>query len=115
MTSAGHEYALLPLRHEVAPCEGLADWRAGYAGRVGPGACSMPGPALSCAAGNSGVRSTGGTLTAIGNTPENATAQHFCPPASPRGLLEPDAWKRARPVLRGAGHSNVPGLPGQAG
>jgi hypothetical protein len=37
----------------------LADWRAGYAGRVVPGACSMPGPALSCAAGNSGVRSTG--------------------------------------------------------
>jgi hypothetical protein len=30
-------------------------------------------------------------------------AGDFCPPASPRGLLEPDAWKRARPVLRGAG------------
>ena len=30
-----------------------------------------------------------------------------------RGLLEPDAWKRARPVLRGAGRSNAPGLPGR--
>jgi len=28
------------------------------------------------------------------------------------GLLEPDARKRARPVLRGAGRSNAPGLPG---
>src|SRR5215813_11029860 len=37
----------------------LADWRAGYVGRVVPGACSRPGPALSCAAGNGGVRSTG--------------------------------------------------------
>jgi len=27
-------------------------------------------------------------------------------------LLEPDARKRARPVLRGAGRSNAPGLPG---
>jgi hypothetical protein len=37
----------------------LADWRIGYVGRVVPGACSRPGPALSCAAGNGGVRSTG--------------------------------------------------------
>ena len=28
------------------------------------------------------------------------------------GLLEPDAVKVARPVLRGAGRSNAPGLPG---
>jgi hypothetical protein len=28
------------------------------------------------------------------------------------GLLEPDARKRARPVLRGAGRRNAPGLPG---
>ena len=35
-----------------------------------------------------------------------------CPPASPRGLLEPDAVKVARPVLRGAGRSNASGLPG---
>ena len=28
------------------------------------------------------------------------------------GLLEPGAVKVARPVLRGAGHSNAPGLPG---
>jgi hypothetical protein len=38
---------------------------------------------------------------------------HFCPPAIPWGLLEPDAVKAARPVLRGARHSNVPGLPGE--
>jgi hypothetical protein len=37
----------------------LADWRTGYVGRVVSGACSRPGPALSCAAGNGGVRSTG--------------------------------------------------------
>ena len=37
----------------------LADWRTGYVGRVVRGACSRPGPALSCAAGNGGVRSTG--------------------------------------------------------
>jgi hypothetical protein len=37
----------------------LADWRADYVGRVVTGACSRPGPALSCAAGNGGVRSTG--------------------------------------------------------
>jgi hypothetical protein len=43
------------------------------------------------------------TLTATGITPGPARAQHFCPSASPRGLLEPDAWTRARPVLRGAG------------
>jgi hypothetical protein len=38
--------------------------------------------------------------------------QHFCLPASPRGLLEPDAVKVARPVLRGAERSNALGLPG---
>ena len=38
--------------------------------------------------------------------------QHFCPPASLQGLLEPDAVKIASPVLRGAGRSNAPGLPG---
>ena len=37
--------------------------------------------------------------------------QHFCPPASLQGLLEPVAWKRARPVLRGPRRSNAPGLP----
>src|SRR5665811_1744574 len=31
-----------------------------------------------------------------------------------RGLLEPDARKRASPVLRGAGRSNAPGLPGES-
>ena len=33
-------------------------------------------------------------------------------PPKPQGLLEPDAGKLARPVLRGAGRSNAPGLPG---
>ena len=30
-------------------------------------------------------------------------------------MLEPDAVKAASPVLKGAGHSNVPGLPGTTG
>ena len=34
--------------------------------------------------------------------------------ARPRGLLEPDAGKRARPVLRGPGRSNALGLPGRS-
>ena len=42
-----------------------------------------------------------------------ATARRFCPPASPWGLLEPDAPKGARPVLRGARRSDAPGLPGE--
>jgi len=29
--------------------------------------------------------------------------RHFCPPTTPQGLLEPDAVKAARPVLKGAG------------
>ena len=33
-------------------------------------------------------------------------------PTKPKGLLEPDAGKLARPVLRGAGRSNASGLPG---
>ena len=41
-----------------------------------------------------------------------ATARRFCPPTRPWGLLEPDARKRARPDLRGAGRSDAPGLPG---
>jgi len=32
--------------------------------------------------------------------------------ADHRGLLEPDALKGASPVLRGAGRSDAPGLPG---
>src|SRR5262245_25121796 len=53
------ERTLLPLRHEVALCEltrGLEDrlCRSRSSGRV-----LTPGPALSCAAGNGGVRSTG--------------------------------------------------------
>jgi hypothetical protein len=35
----------------------------------------------------------------------------FCPPVSLKGLLEPVARKRARPVLRGPRRSNAPGLP----
>ena len=41
-------------------------------------------------------------------------SRHFCPPASPQGLLEPDASRGARPVLRGVGRSNALDLPGQA-
>jgi hypothetical protein len=50
----------------------------------------------------------------LGAMPTVASDRHFCPPASLRGLLEPDALKGARPVLRGARHSNVPGLPGES-
>ena len=35
------------------------------------------------------------------------------PAHEPQGLLEPDAGKPARTVLRGAGRSNAPGLPGE--
>jgi RNA-directed DNA polymerase len=49
----------------------------------------------------------------VSHTPTAATAvaRRFCPPTSQQGSLEPDARKRARPVLRGAGRSNAPGLP----
>jgi len=40
--------------------------------------------------------------------------QHFCLPATLQGLLEPDAVKVARPVLRGPGRSNAPRLPDKA-
>ena len=50
------------------------------------------------------------TATA-GTTPREAAARHFCPPVSLQGLLEPDAVKAARPVLRGAERSNALGLP----
>jgi hypothetical protein len=49
-----------------------------------------------------------------GTTPTEARHQHVCPPTSPRDLLEPDAAKAASPVLRGAGRSSAPGLPGDA-
>jgi len=44
-----------------------------------------------------------------------AVARHFWMPAGLEGLLEPDAVKAARPVLRGAGRSNASGLPGGFG
>jgi hypothetical protein len=36
-------------------------------------------------------------------------------PQRPSGLLEPDAGKLARPVLRGPGRSNAPRLPDLGG
>jgi RNA-directed DNA polymerase len=49
----------------------------------------------------------------VSYTPTAATAiaRHFCRPTIPRGLLEPGARQRARPVLRGAGRSDASGLP----
>ena len=47
--------------------------------------------------------------------PSRPAAWHFCPPTSLGGLLEPDAGKLARPVLRGARRSNAPGLPDTLG
>lgn len=43
--------------------------------------------------------------------PLDTALQHPCPPTSHQGLLEPDARKRARPVLRGARRRKAPGLP----
>jgi Group II intron, maturase-specific domain/Reverse transcriptase (RNA-dependent DNA polymerase) len=40
-----------------------------------------------------------------------ATARHLCPPKHHHGLPEPDARKRARPVLRRARRRKAPGLP----
>ena len=48
------------------------------------------------------------THTATAAHRQHDNGQHFCPPTSPRGLLEPDAVKVARPVLRGAGAAMRP-------
>ena len=50
----------------------------------------------------------------------HADCQHgngpaLLPATSHQGLLEPDARKRARPVLRGARRRKAPGLPGESG
>jgi len=55
--------------------------------------------------------SVSSTPNANADTSATARAQHFCLPVGPRCLLEPDAVKVARPVLRGAGRSNAPGPP----
>ena len=53
-------------------------------------------------------------LEPVSYTPnaDTASARNCGTPTSQQGLLEPDAGKLARPVLRGAGRSNAPGLPG---
>ena len=58
-------------------------------------------------------RSVSSTPTAgHGTPPPPATNPSPAPPAhDPLGLLEPDAVKVARPVLRGPRRSNAPGLP----
>jgi hypothetical protein len=59
-------------------------------------------------------------MSRISYTPTAATdsvtvrTRHFCLPASLQGLLEPVAWKQARPVLRGPRRGNAPGLPDEA-
>src|SRR5450631_856179 len=61
------------------------------------------------------LRTHANTLLSVRRVTEinaGAPARHFCPPARPLGLLEPDAWKHASPVLRGGGRSNAPALPG---
>jgi RNA-directed DNA polymerase len=57
-----------------------------------------------------------GWLNPVSYTPsaDTATDWHCTPPTSHQGLPEPDAVKAASPVLRGARHSNVPGLPDTA-
>ena len=53
------------------------------------------------------------TAATNGTTPLTAADRHFCPPTNHQGLLEPDASRGARPVLRGAERSNALGLPGE--
>ena len=51
------------------------------------------------------------TTTNVAASSLSFGSRHFCPPTNQQGLLEPDVGKLARPDLRVAGHSNVPGLP----
>ena len=54
-------------------------------------------------------------LDPVSYTPsaDTPSARNCGTPTKPKGLLEPDAGKLARPVLRGAGRSNASGLPGE--
>ena len=61
-----------------------------------------------------GQNSVSYTLTATG-APPGTQSPALLPASEPWGLLEPDAGKLARPVLRGPGRSNAPGLPGLPG
>jgi len=60
------------------------------------------------------LRSHANTLLSVRRVTEiNAGARPaLLPTSTPLGLLEPDAWKHASPVLRGDGRSNAPVLPG---
>ena len=58
-----------------------------------------------------GPRTASSTPTADRQTTAAEQVQHVYQPGRPRGLLEPDAVKRARPVLRGPGRSNGLRLP----
>jgi hypothetical protein len=46
------------VRHEVAQVSGYTDWRFDGCRRCSPGQCPRPVPALTCVAGNGGVRSS---------------------------------------------------------
>lgn len=89
------------------------DWRAGHVGRVVLGACSRPGPALSYAAGNGGVRSTGESprtcrpirwVTAEGQT-GRVTRKRRSRASRKRPICWPEAavglWRHRRPADRG--------------
>jgi hypothetical protein len=52
--------------HEKSEC---IVGRFGYAGCVAPGQCSGPVPSLTCAAGNGGVRSSGGQAQGVPSHP----------------------------------------------
>jgi hypothetical protein len=91
----------------------LADWRAGYVGRVVTGACSRPGPALSCAAGNGGVRSTGESprasrpiLGAAGEGQTGRVSCHVVPLGAGRVLIAAPAPRTAE-LLDDLGFSPV--------
>ena len=64
-----------------------------------------------------GGRHDGRRLNPVSYTPTalTAAARHLCPPRRQQGLLEPDALKGARPVLRRAGRRKALGLSDQTG
>jgi hypothetical protein len=93
----------MPLRHEVAPCEGTRGLEGRLCRQRSSGRVLTPGPALSCAAGNGGVRSTGKrprVPVPSGDYRQGAgrTGESREPPLMPR-----DEWPRDGMCQRGAG------------
>ena len=96
---------------------------------VVPGACSRPGPALSCAAGNGGVRSSGKSPKGLPSHPgghrrgADRTGESREPPLMPRNCGAPlvgcrcgvqglAAGKRQAPAGHGIRPGGAPPSPG---